>query len=174
MQDESTRNIAGSSPRELNLVTFDVSTLGLRVDTIDNVAVGEFPVSDTLGLVEAEVALEAGAIWVTPLALGQLTVFESSDILLACLLEDVGALTVFLAAGPHARVDILVGVGHDALAMALAVLPVAVIFADASISLLANSVLAVVKPLALVSHGFLALQLRCIGVVTFALAFLHS
>ena len=47
---------------------------------------------------------------------------------------------------PLTRVDVLVGVGHDALALTQAVSPVTVIHTDASIDHLTDSVLLVVFP----------------------------
>ena len=168
----SARNVACGPPRELNLVTIDVCTLCLRVDALNEVAVGEFPATSTLGLVESEVALEGGAVGVEPLALDELTVLEAANVLLHCLEEDVSALTVLLSSSPVAGVDISIQVGHDAFAVALTVFPVAVVLADLSVLLLANSVFAVVKPDTLISDGLLVATFASIGVVTCSLTFL--
>ena len=168
----SARDVTSSPPRELNLVTIDVSTLCLGIDAINNVAVGKFPIANTLRLIESEVALEGGAVRVEPLALHELAILEVTNILLHCLLKDVGALTILLSAGPVTRVHIFINVGHHTLSVALTVFPVAVVLADSSVLLLANTVFAVVKPHAGVGDDFILGGLVGVSVVTFTLAFL--
>ena len=146
----------------------------MGVDALYDVSVREVPATSALRLVEAKVALEVGAVGVAPLACDELTILESSDVLLACLFEDVGALAVFLSISPVAGVDVFIEVGHDALAVPLTVLPVPVVFADLRVHLLSDSVLAVVNPGALVLDGFLIGALGGVGVVSLAVAFLKE
>lgn len=171
---DSVGNIARSSPGELNLVSFNISTLRLRVDALDAVAVGEVPAARTLRLVETKVALEVGAVGVEPLSSDELSVLEIADILLSRLEEDVGSLTVLLSVRPVARVDVLFDVGHDTFSVPLSVLPVAVILAHLRVHLLADSVLAVVNPGALVLNGFLIGALGSVSVISLTVAFLKS
>jgi hypothetical protein len=51
-------DVTGSLPGELDLHAFNVRTLGLGVDSFDNVSVGEHPLASTLRLVLVELALE--------------------------------------------------------------------------------------------------------------------
>ena len=120
----------------------------------------------------AKVALKVAAVRVDPLAAHKLAVLELADVLLARLEVDVSALAVLLAIGPVARVDVLVRVGHDAFAVPLAILPVAVVLADLRVHLLANSMLVVVNPGALVLDWLLLGVAPRIGVVTLSMAFL--
>jgi hypothetical protein len=69
-----------------------------------------------------------------------------SDVFHSCLEEHISALTVFLALLLQARVDILVGVGHDTLTLAEAVRPVTVIHTDASIDHFTDPILLAVLP----------------------------
>ena len=102
----SAGNIASSSPRELNLIAVDISALCLGVDALNNVSVGELPFACTFRLVESEIALKEGAVGVAPLTFDELTILEGSNILLACLEEDVSTLSVLLSAGPVSGVNI--------------------------------------------------------------------
>ena len=144
------------------------------VDSFHNVAIGKFPASSTLGLVESKVALECGAVGVKPLAVDKLSVLESSDVLLACLEENVGSLSIFLSIGPVAGVNIFIEVSHDALSVSVSVFPVAVVLAHLRVHLFANSVLAVVNPSALILDGFLLRALLGVSVVTLSVAFLNQ
>ena len=74
-----------------------------------------------LGLVFNELALEVVAVGVAPFAGDELPVGPLSDVFHSCLEEQRSALIVFLALLPQARVDILVGVGHDTLSLGEAV-----------------------------------------------------
>ena len=119
-----------------------------------------------------KVALEVAAVRVDPLAADELAILELADVLLSRLEVDVGALAVFLSIGPVTRVDVLVRVGHDAFAMPLAILPVAVVLADLGVHLLADSVLVVVNPGALVLDWLLLGVGPRVGVVSLSMAFL--
>ena len=118
----------------------------LGVDTLDKVAVGEFPFALTLRFVVIELSMEAGAVRVTPVSLNQLAVGPLSYVFHASLEENIGALAVFLAFFPLSGVNILIGVGHDTLTLAQSVRPVTVIHTNASIDHFANAMLLVVLP----------------------------
>jgi len=146
-------NIASSFPGKFNFVTINISTLGLSVSALYGVSVGELPLAGTLGFIEVEVAFEVGAVGVTPLSLDELTRLKGANVLLASLVKDVGTLTVFLSLDPVARVDVLAGVSHNALAVTLSINPVAVVLADTFVSLDTDSVLLVIFPVAFVVVG---------------------
>ena len=141
------------------------------IDSLDAVAISEVPAAGALRLIETELAGEVGAVRVLPFAVDELSVFESSNILLLGVVEDVGSLSVFLAICPVSRIDIFIKVGHDTLTMSLTILPVTVVVTNLSIRLSADTVLLVALPLSLISDrlGFLALSLSsvCIFTLTF-------
>ena len=120
----------------------------------------------------AEVALKVAAVRVDPLAADELAILELADVLLSRLEVDVGALAVLLSIGPVARVDVLVRVGHDAFAVPLPILPVTVVLADLGVHLLADSVLVVVNPGALVLDWLLLGVGPRVSVVSLSMAFL--
>ena len=169
-------DIAGRLPREFDFIAVSVSPLRLRIDALNLVSVFKVPIASPLWLIKSEVALEVGAVGVEPLAADKLPVLKDADVLLTCLEENVCSLSFFLSIGPHARVDILIGVGHDTLAVSLSILPVAVILAHrfslrVTILLSANTVLLVVNPGALVRDGrFLTVPLRKILVGSISVA----
>ena len=165
-------HVAASSPRELNLVAFDICPLCLGVNSFDFVAVGEVPAASSLRLVKSELTLEVGAIRVEPLSSDQLTVFEFSNIFFTRLEENVRALSVFLSVFPVTRVDIFIQVGHYTFSAPLSVLPVAVVLTYFRVHLFADAVLAVVNPSALVLNWFLLGTLRGVSIVTLSMAFL--
>ena len=120
----------------------------------------------------AEVALKIAAIWVDPLTADQLAIFKGANVLLSRLEVDVGALAVFLSICPVARVDILVHISHDALAMPLSIFPVTVVLTALGVHLLADSMLVVVNPGTLVLDWlFLRIGPR-ISVIALSMAFL--
>ena len=120
----------------------------------------------------AKVALKVAAVRVDPLTADELAILELANVLLASLEVDVGALAVFLSIGPVARVDVLIRVGHDTFAVSLAILPVTVVLADLGVHLLADSVLVVVNPSALVLDWLLLGIGPSVGVVALSMAFL--
>ena len=126
-------------PGQFNFITIDVGTLRLIVTALYDVSVREMPRSFALWLVVTESTLEEGSIRVDPLAGDNHAVFEFADVFLAGLAKHVSALAFFFAVDPVARVDVLVDICHDAFAVALTVLPVAVVFANADVVLLADA-----------------------------------
>ena len=132
--------------------------VNLFVGAFDLVSIIECPCAHALGLVIVETALEEAAVGVDPLALHHLALHEHAHVLLAGTVKHIGAFAVLLALGPVARVHIVVLVGHDALAVALVLLPVPVVGADhaavlVAVDLLADAVLHAVLPLAFVGDG---------------------
>ena len=167
-------DVACSPPRELDLVSWNICTSCLSVDTFDLVAISKVPQTNTLRLVVSEVALEAATIWVDPFTRDKLTILESSDVLLARLEVNVSSLSVLLSVCPVSRVDVLVGVCHHALSVSLTFHPVAVVLANLRVHLFANTVLLVVHPSALVLNGLLLWVSSNIRVITLAVAFLYQ
>ena len=123
-------------------------------------------------MIKAKVSLEIASIRIDPLASDKLAILELADVLLASFEVDVGALSVFLPVGPVSRVDIFVSVSHDTLAVSLTTLPVAIVLADLGVHLLADSMLVVVNPGALVLNGLLLRVGPCVGVITLSMTFL--
>lgn len=153
-------DVTGSLPGELDFHAFDVCPLGLSVLAFNDVSVHEDPLARTLGLVLVELAFEVGAVGVDPLSSHQLPVLVVANVLLPSLVDDVGALAFLVAVDPLARVDIRIHVGHHALAVTVAVFPVAVVISDTNVLLLADAVLLVAVPLPAVGNrhlGFLGL-----------------
>ena len=134
-------------PRDLYLVVgLDISSSYLIVFSMDLVSVSKVPGSLALGLVVVEVALEVSAVGVLPFALDHLSVLEGAHVLHARLVEHVSSLTIFLAVFPGARVDVLVRIDEDPLAVSLSVEPVSVVLANALVSLFSDSTLVIVLP----------------------------
>jgi len=139
------RDVTGGLPCELDgVLVVGVGTLDLSVGTLHNVSVHVMPAALSLRLIIVEVSFEIGAVVVQPLAIDHLTVLEGANVLHARLLEDVGTCSVLLPLFPLTRVDVLVLVDHDALAMAFTVFPVPVILAYACVDLNTNSIFIVV------------------------------
>jgi hypothetical protein len=105
------------------------------------------PASGTLGLVLIEFSFEVASVRVNPLAADELSVLEVADVLLASLIDDVGAFAGLLSALPVAGVNVEVGVGHDTLTVAFAGLPVAVVVADVDVFLLTDAGFLIIFPL---------------------------
>ena len=129
--------------------------MDLAVGALHFVSIFEAPAALALWLIIVEAALEAGSIGVDPLALNHLALHKNANVLLASLLKDIGAFSVFGAFLPVAGVNILVLVSHDTLAVAAVVLPVAVVSADLAavlitVDLLANAAFLAGSPLTLV------------------------
>jgi len=143
-------NVAGSLPGKLDLITWNISTLSLGVDTLDNVSVGEVPFTLSLWLVKSEGALEVGTVGISPLSVHEVAILETSNVLLSCLFEDVSTLSVLLSLSPVARVDVLVLVSHHAFSVTFTLLPVAVILTDILVCLFTDSALLIVFPGALI------------------------
>ena len=97
------------------------------------------PFTLSFWLVESEAALKVGSVGITPLSLHEVSILESANVLFARQFKDVGALTVFLSIGPVTGVDVLIFVSHNAFTMTLTILPVAIIFTDILVLLLADA-----------------------------------
>jgi len=149
-------NVTGSLPGELDFHAFDVRPLGLSVLAFNDVSVDEDPLAGTLRLVLVEFAFEVGAVGVDPLSSDQLAVLVVANVLLTSLVDDVGAFAFLVAVDPLARIDIRILVGHDTLAVTVAVFPVAVVSSDTNVHLLTDAVLLVAVPLPAVGNRRLA------------------
>ena len=113
------------------------------------------PLAVALRLIIVKLAFKVRLVRVDPLSLHQLARLEGAHVLHSCVFEDVGSLSVFLALFPLPRVNVLIGVNHNSLAMPLAQFPVAVVGADSGVELLAYSMLLVILPSTLISIRWL-------------------
>mmetsp|Transcript_52837 Transcript_52837/g.115426 ORF Transcript_52837/g.115426 Transcript_52837/m.115426 type:complete len:231 (-) Transcript_52837:93-785(-) len=102
----------------LGLILLDDSLL---VAAFERVAVGEVPGAFARGFVFVELALVEGAVDQDPLAFQTLALLPLTLDLLAGFGEDLGAFAVLKALHEGARVDVTVGLLHDALAVLEAV-----------------------------------------------------
>ena len=142
-------DITSGLPGEFVVVRIDMHSL--LVDTFHFIAISETPFTSALRLIVVESAGKACSVGVDPLAGDHLAFAPFSNKLLSCLEEDEGAAALLLAGAPGARINVLIDVLHDALAVALALSPVAVVDADARVDLFADAALFVVFPAAVVS-----------------------
>ena len=139
-------NVACGLPSKLDFFSINIGTLSLSVHSFYDISVSKVPLSLSFWLIKSEGAFEIGSVRISPLALYKISILEAANILLSSLLEDVSALSVFLSSGPVSRVDVFILVSHDSFAVTLAILPVAVIFTNIFVKLLANTVLLIVCP----------------------------
>lgn len=86
-----------------------------------------------------------------PLTSEHLAVRELANVLLIGGSKGVSALSVFLSTAPVARVQIVVEVGHNTLAMAFIINPVAVVLSHARIRLFTDAGLEILRPCAFVN-----------------------
>ena len=132
------------------------------------------PFASTLRHIVVEAAHEVASIRIFPVTLNHLALLVLANKLLACLEEDVSALTLFLAVCPLTRVDVLIGVVHHTFTMTLSVVPVAVVRTNIAVSLLANAALKVVLPAAAISVGCLfGTRGNSVDVITITIANLN-
>lgn len=158
---------------------FDASFLShicLSISAVNNVSSIEVPFASTFWHIVVERALEVAAVRVLPFTLNQLTLLVAANKFLARLVENVGALAFLLTVGPLSRVDILIHIVHDTLTVTLSVEPVAVVGANTTIGLFADSALEIFLPGAAigVSDCVLKTSGNSIGVDTVTRAFLKS
>ena len=145
----------------------------MAIVALNFVTICHVPGTHALWLIVTEIALEEGPVGVDPFSFRDLSVFECSYEFLSGLVDDVSSLSVFLAIGPVARVDVFIGISHDTLSMSLSILPVAVIFTDLWVRLFTNTMLHVVDPGALVTFDVLGFGVGlCICVISLTVAFL--
>ena len=145
----------------------------MAIISLNFVTIGHVPCTHALRLIVTEIAFEEGSVRVDPFSFRDLSVFECSYEFLSGLVDDVSSLSVFLAIGPVARVDVFIGISHDTLSMSLSILPIAVIFTDLWVRLFTNTMLHVVDPGALVTFDVLGFGVGlCICVISLTVAFL--
>lgn len=146
---------------------------GLRVEALHFVLVPEREPAFPIGLVVHEGPVVHGSVGEDPLPLHQLVLVPGAFELKlvghsyshGSVVEHVGALAVLLVLVPLARVDVLVGVGVEALAVAHAELPLAVVLAfEVGVDHLADAVAGVLVVVALVA------VLVGVGVLSLAVA----
>lgn len=123
-------------PSQQHLVA--IGPASLLVCALDLVPVFKRPLAVALRFVVVEVALEEVPVALQPFACHNFTFHENAYVLFIGQCECVGAFAVLLPVGPVARVEVLRGVGHHSLAVALSILPVPVVLADSRVRLPAN------------------------------------
>ena len=143
-----------------------VLSLDLRLlleGALESVAVLEEPSASTLRFVVREGSLEVEAVRVDPLTSSQTSVLPFASHLHASFLEQVCAIACLRSILPPSGVDVTVLVGEDALTVATAILPVAVVLPDSVVKHLANGLFDIVIPAAFVTMARL-----CVAVDTCA------
>ena len=141
-----------SFPSKFDLVFLvNICSLDLAIITFNNIFIFEMPSTWSFWLIVIKIAFEVSSILVKPFTFGHLSISKITNVFHSSFKEDISTLTFFFSIFPWTRINILICVNHNTLAVSQAVFPISLIAADSCVNLDSNSVFFVFFPLTHIS-----------------------